>query len=609
MVRITVTEPAKPERRRRTLDPITVSEIAAGSLQEGQELDFKREVNLDKPEAKIPLLDDVVAFLNRGPARIIVGVEEKGGRFESFRPISGDPDETALRLQTVIQDGITAVPLDVQVVPIHLEEGFILDIQIPRHAGAPFMNRLYGGYLIRSGARNLPIDPGMLRSRFVDETAWMSRLEELTASEDAKLAASGRVVARQALRIGILPQEHFDHQRRAFEHGDHVRYPGPVFHEHSDPWFKAAEDGHELFARDLRSQGIERLFIRDDWFVHAQAAFAIQQLSGEGIAALNETGNELASHLAIAMMPFSSAGTYGKFFQGEVSFELQAQLTVFELSDLSSREELRSVVLTAIMFMSQQMMRKVDRSIPKALLLDEAWQMLRGGAMADFIETYARTCRKYGASLVTATQSLNDYYKSAGSIAALENSDWFVILQQKPETIADFKKHDRFEMDDYTDALLRSLKRNGFEYSDIMIKGPETLAVGRLVLDPFSAALCLSVALVVGFFAQFHAALGRAAPCFAAALLAAAALYTWRYRGSSTCPTLSRTARASRASCSKQCRTCCYASRFRPRGTITRRGASVNARGSRSPGGQGGITAASRTRHYTSASSAYATRA
>lgn len=207
------------------------------------------------------------------------------------------------------------------------------------------------------------------------------------------------------------------------------------------------------------------------------------------IVALEETGNELAVNLGIAMRPFSSAGTYGRFFQGEVSFELKAQLTVFELSDLSSREELRSVVLTAIMFMSQQMMRKVDRATPKALLLDEAWQMLKGGAMADFIETYARTCRKYGASLVTATQSLNDYYKSEGSIAALENSDWFVILQQKPETIADFKKHDRFEMDDYTDALLRSLKRNGFEYSDILIEGPETLAIGRLVLDPFSAAL------------------------------------------------------------------------------------------------------------------------
>src|SRR3546814_19057808 len=78
-------------------------------------------------------------------------------------------------------------------------------------------------------------------------------------------------------------------------------------------------------------------------------------------------------------------------------------------------------------------------------------------------------------SLVTATQSLNDYYKSPGSIAALENSDWFVILEQKPETIADFKNHDRFEMDDYTDALLRTLKINGSEYSDILINGQEML--------------------------------------------------------------------------------------------------------------------------------------
>lgn len=313
MVRISVTEPAKPERRRRVLDPLTVAQVAEGGLQEGQDLDFKRLVDLDKPEAKTRLLDDVVAFLNRGPARIIVGVEEKGGRFESFRPISGDPDKTALRLQTVIQDGITPVPLDVQVVPISLETGFILDIQIPRHAGAPFMNRLSGGYLIRAGARNLPIDPGMLRSRFVEERAWMRRLEELTASEDAKLAASGRVVPRQALRIGILPQEHFDHQRRAFEQGDHVRYPGPVFHEHSDPWFKASEDGHELYSRDLRSQGIERLFIRDDWFVHAHAAFAIQQLSGEGRLGLHEFNEATRRYLTALGTFFSEQGIEGPF--------------------------------------------------------------------------------------------------------------------------------------------------------------------------------------------------------------------------------------------------------------------------------------------------------
>jgi conjugal transfer ATP-binding protein TraC len=224
------------------------------------------------------------------------------------------------------------------------------------------------------------------------------------------------------------------------------------------------------------------------------------------IASLTATGNPLGIDLGIAMRPFSSGGTYGRFFEGEVSFELEANLTVFELSDLSSREELRSVVLTAIMFLSTQTMRRLDRAIPKALLLDEAWQMLKGGSMADFIEAYARTCRKYGASLVTATQSLNDYYKSDGSRAALENSDWFVILQQKAETIADFKKHDRFEMDDYTDALLRSLKRNGTEYSDVMIKGPDTLAVGRLVLDPYSATVFSSSPKT---FAAIHDLLGQ----------------------------------------------------------------------------------------------------
>jgi len=207
------------------------------------------------------------------------------------------------------------------------------------------------------------------------------------------------------------------------------------------------------------------------------------------MAALRGAGHAQADDLATAMLPFSAAGTFGQFFLGDTNLDLSADLTVFELSDLSSREELRSVVLTSIMFVASQTMRKLDRQIPKALIIDEAWSMLKGGAMADFVETYSRTCRKYGASLITATQSINDFYKSGGSKAALENSDWMLVLQQKPETIADFRKSDRFEMDNYTDALLRSLKRHGTDYSDLLIRGPDTQCVCRLVLDPFSATL------------------------------------------------------------------------------------------------------------------------
>ncbi len=207
------------------------------------------------------------------------------------------------------------------------------------------------------------------------------------------------------------------------------------------------------------------------------------------VAALRSQPSPYANDLADAMSPFVRGGTYGKFFDGPCSIDLSAGLTVFELSDLSSKPELRSVSLTALMFLSLRVMRQMDRSIPKAMMIDEAWQLLGGGQMGQAIETYARTCRKYGSSLITATQSLNDFYKSEGSLAALENSDWSVVLQQKEETINDLAKHQRFEMDHYTEALLRSLKRNGVEYSDVLIKGPETLAVGRLVLDPYSATL------------------------------------------------------------------------------------------------------------------------
>lgn len=195
----------------------------------------------------------------------------------------------------------------------------------------------------------------------------------------------------------------------------------------------------------------------------------------------------IAKDLALSLQPYMQEGTFGRFFAGKSSFSFSSDFTVFELSDLSGREELRAVVLTAIMFMTQQMMTRVPRSVPKMLLIDEAWQLLRGGSMSSFVETYARTCRKYGGALVTATQSVNDFYKSDGARAALENSDWMLVLQQKPETVGEIASSGRIEMDEMTRRIIHSLTRNGTEYSEVFIKGPETQALGRLVLDRFSA--------------------------------------------------------------------------------------------------------------------------
>ncbi len=56
---------------------------------------------------------------------------------------------------------------------------------------------------------------------------------------------------------------------------------------------------------------------------------------------------------------------------------------------------------------------------------------------------------------------------------------------------------------------------------------PETHPLRRMRL--IWQGLCLSSALVAGFFHSLHSVLGRAAPCLVLALLVATGLHTWLY--------------------------------------------------------------------------------
>ena len=82
--------------------------------------------------------------------------------------------------------------------------------------------------------------------------------------------------------------------------------------------------------------------------------------------ALQGSESEAGRDLATAIAPFCRGGSYGGFFSGKASFALDDDFTVFEMSDLASREELRSVVLSAIMFMTGQAMTRSSRSHQEA---------------------------------------------------------------------------------------------------------------------------------------------------------------------------------------------------------------------------------------------------
>jgi conjugal transfer ATP-binding protein TraC len=196
------------------------------------------------------------------------------------------------------------------------------------------------------------------------------------------------------------------------------------------------------------------------------------------------------SDMGRCLIPYTSDGTYGKWFTGTANINFSSNLVVLEMEHLAAKPELRAVVLMLLMYLISQEMYLGRRDLPKVMLVDEAWDLLRSGATATFIEGLFRKARKYGAAIITATQSVNDYEASPASRAALENADWMFLLAQKPESIEALARTGKLLLDDGMKRDLKSVRRDGQRYSEIFIKCSDVPpTVGRLFADPYSALM------------------------------------------------------------------------------------------------------------------------
>lgn len=197
----------------------------------------------------------------------------------------------------------------------------------------------------------------------------------------------------------------------------------------------------------------------------------------------------IAVSLGERLYPYTDKGTYGRFFSGPENIDLSSQLVVVELEELKERKDLQSVIVQMVILQITNSIYLGDRKTPSCLILDEAWDMLRGAQSGVFIETAARRLRKYYGGLVVGTQSINDFYANPGAQAAFDNADWMCLLSQKDESIEFLKNSKRLMMDPVMERTLRSLRTEQGQYAEIMIKGPKGFAVGRLILDEFSKIL------------------------------------------------------------------------------------------------------------------------
>jgi len=207
------------------------------------------------------------------------------------------------------------------------------------------------------------------------------------------------------------------------------------------------------------------------------------------VKALESQDDSISQTLAKKLYPYTKKGIYGRFFEGDANVDLTSKLVVIELEELKEKKDLQAVIVQMMIMQITNQLYLGDRQTPAALILDEAWDMLRSKQSGAFIETAARRLRKYYGSLVIGTQTVNDLYANPGAQAAFDNSDYLCLLSQKKESIDQLKVSKRLSMDNYMESLLRSVKTQQGEYAEIMITGPHGYAIGRLILDNFSKVL------------------------------------------------------------------------------------------------------------------------
>lgn len=207
--------------------------------------------------------------------------------------------------------------------------------------------------------------------------------------------------------------------------------------------------------------------------------------------------SEEVRELITMLSPYALGGRFSKYLNGRDSFNYSKDFVVLELGGMEDTPQVRSLVLMMIFMRINQDVYKdgleqfdeIGNKKPirkKQLIVDEAWDLMKSGMTAAFIERAFRRFRKHNASAVVITQLITDFFETSSTRAIYTNSAWKIFLRQTPETIENAKKSNHLNMHDYFFDLMKSVTTVKGQYSEMMIMGELATAIGRFIMDRYS---------------------------------------------------------------------------------------------------------------------------
>ncbi|MEK6554730.1 MAG: TraC family protein [Bdellovibrionota bacterium] len=204
------------------------------------------------------------------------------------------------------------------------------------------------------------------------------------------------------------------------------------------------------------------------------------------------SGFEEDSMKAISKMLYLWTGErpYGRMLDGQGSLRTDADICTFDLKGLSNYPDLQSVMLLILTdFILTQISNEKEKK--SRIIVDEAWELLKSNAAANFMEFSVRALRKMGrgSGITFITQGVEEIIASPIGSAILNNTATkFVMLQRgDSQILCDTLKLNRQELD-----LIQSLGQRKGEYSEgFMIAGDHRQVV-RIYPSPFEYWLSTS---------------------------------------------------------------------------------------------------------------------
>lgn len=172
---------------------------------------------------------------------------------------------------------------------------------------------------------------------------------------------------------------------------------------------------------------------------------------------------------------------FGKFVDRPSTVQLDQDIVCFDLKGLDAHPDLQAVCLFIVTDLIWREVQR-DRTHMKFTIFDECWKILKDEAAAQFVGEVYRTYRKYRASAIAISQTMDDFAKSSVASAILPNSSIKWILKQKGADQASLR--DALQLSEREMQLISSLESQKGLFSEAFLMAEDKRQVVRFESTP-----------------------------------------------------------------------------------------------------------------------------